>query len=376
MLDRALQGPVLVIVLSEEGLNGGANGPGNNPAAANNKQTKWEPQRALCEIEDMSPVGVEAFARAQAESSLRNEEEPTKSEYIAALLDLRLVIPTLAKKEKRFGNTVDIPQHRRLTDAQMVDAKQALKEKYVAFGVCKHEFEEAAKTVESAKEDAEAEEEATAAAAATQPSPDKRYVLGSSEEEEEHGEAAAAAMPAAINMPEKLGAEFEKAFKNWKRLGMAIDWKKEFASELSPEQLDKPELCPFEDLMHVPIARIYKRLEDAAGKEDAAFYGHLLSMARTYIGGNMSESFCERVLSVANDVMTTGNTLLKADHLKKIVLLRVNRRFMEYMREHRKDVVLMVAQKKGMQCAENLAGIRVQRQGRRKAAAATKRHKA
>ena len=129
--------------------------------------------------------------------------------------------------------------------------------------------------------------------------------------------------------------------------------------------------------MHVPIARIYKRLEDAAGKEDAAFYGHLLSMARTYIGGNMSESFCERVLSVANDVMTTGNTLLKADHLKKIVLLRVNRRFMEYMREHRKDVVMMVAQKKGMQCAENLAGIRVQRQGRKAAAAAaTKRHKA
>ena len=48
------------------------------------------------------------------------------------------------------------------------------------------------------------------------------------------------------------------------------------------------------------------------------------------------------------------------------------------LREHRKDVVMMVAQKKGMQCAENLAGIRVQRQGRRKAAAAaaTKRHKA
>ena len=69
---------------------------------------------------------------------------------------------------------------------------------------------------------------------------------------------------------------------------------------------------------------------------------------------------------------------VKADHLKKIVLLRVNRRFMEYMREHRKDVVMMVAQKKGMQCAENLASIRVQRQGRRKvvAAAATKRHKA
>ena len=151
MLDRALHGPVPVIVLSAESLNGGANGPGSNPAAANNKQTKWEPQRALCEIEDMSPVGQEAFQRAQEESKLRTAEEPTKSEYTAALLDLRLVVPTLAKKEKKFGNIVDIPQHRRLTDEQMVDAKWALKEKYIAFGVSKHEHE-AAKTVESAKE--------------------------------------------------------------------------------------------------------------------------------------------------------------------------------------------------------------------------------
>ena len=81
-------------------------------------------------------------------------------------------------------------------------------------------------------------------------------------------------------------------------------------------------------------------------------------------------------MSVANDAMTTGNTLLKASHLKKIVLLRVNRRFMEYMREHRKDVVMLVAQKKKMLCAENLAGIRVQREERRKAVAATKKQKA
>ena len=66
--------------------------------------------------------------------------------------------------------------------------------------------------------------------------------------------------------------------------------------------------------------------------------------------------------------------------MKKIVLLRVNRRFMEYMREHRKDVVMLVAQKKNMVCAENLASIRVQREDRldrRKAAvAAKKKHKA
>ena len=62
--------------------------------------------------------------------------------------------------------------------------------------------------------------------------------------------------------------------------------------------------------------------------------------------------------------------------MKKIVLLRVNRRFMEYMREHRKDVVMLVAQKKKMLCAENLAGIRVQREERWKAVAAAKKQKA
>ena len=68
--------------------------------------------------------------------------------------------------------------------------------------------------------------------------------------------------------------------------------------------------------------------------------------------------------------------------MKKIVLLRVNRRFMEYMREHRKDVVMLAAQKEII-CAENLASIRVQRCNkrddrldRRKAAAAAKKHKA
>ena len=56
--------------------------------------------------------------------------------------------------------------------------------------------------------------------------------------------------------------------------------------------------------------------------------------------------------------------------------MRVNRRFMEYMWEHRKDVVMLVAQKKNMLCAENLAGIRVQREERRKVAAAAKKQKA
>ena len=47
-----------------------------------------------------------------------------------------------------------------------------------------------------------------------------------------------------------------------------------------------------------------------------------------------SESVCERVLSQANCVMTTGNTLLSDDELEMLVVLRMNREFMEFMREH------------------------------------------
>jgi hypothetical protein len=50
------------------------------------------------------------------------------------------------------------------------------------------------------------------------------------------------------------------------------------------------------------------------------------------IGALNSESFCERVLSACNLVMTEGNTLLGNDELEKLTLLRINRGFMEYMR--------------------------------------------
>ena len=52
-----------------------------------------------------------------------------------------------------------------------------------------------------------------------------------------------------------------------------------------------------------------------------------------------SLSFCERVLSCANDVLTEGNTLLGDEELEMLIILRMNREFMVFMREHYSHLV-------------------------------------
>ena len=61
-------------------------------------------------------------------------------------------------------------------------------------------------------------------------------------------------------------------------------------------------------------------------------YGWLPQLWRCYAGGNAASSYCERMISVANDVMTHGRTLLDDDKLEMLAVLRMNREFMDYMR--------------------------------------------
>ena len=44
-------------------------------------------------------------------------------------------------------------------------------------------------------------------------------------------------------------------------------------------------------------------------------------------------SSCERVNSVAKDVMTGAHLLMKDNAVEKMLVLRINREFMEYMRK-------------------------------------------
>ena len=55
--------------------------------------------------------------------------------------------------------------------------------------------------------------------------------------------------------------------------------------------------------------------------------------ARAAVGRQVRRQL-ERVLSCANNVLTEGNSLLSDEELEMLVVLRMNRKFMEYMRKH------------------------------------------
>ena len=120
-------------------------------------------------------------------------------------------------------------------------------------------------------------------------------------------------------------------FRAWRKF--KVEWSVEFPKEL--EGKDPDALDTVRDLMPLDIGILYRKIE-ASDKERRSF-GYIPRMACRSIGqlGALNaESFCERVLSNANLVMTDGNTLLSDEELEMLVILRMNRDFMIYMREH------------------------------------------
>ena len=120
--------------------------------------------------------------------------------------------------------------------------------------------------------------------------------------------------------------EFKKVFANW--FGLVIDWKAEFAEK----KLKGVDLL--DDLIDLDIGRLYEKIITEVDP-DRYKYGFLPLMAGCcdgQIGALNAESFAERVISGANLVMTNGNTLLGDQMLEMLVVLRMNREFMEFMR--------------------------------------------
>ena len=58
------------------------------------------------------------------------------------------------------------------------------------------------------------------------------------------------------------------------------------------------------------------------------------------LGALNAESFCERVLSCVKLVVSDLHVSLKADEIRMLVMLRMNREFMEYMRVSYPDTPL------------------------------------
>ena len=88
------------------------------------------------------------------------------------------------------------------------------------------------------------------------------------------------------------------------------------------------------------MGTLYKKIIES--DEGAKLYGKIPLMASSspyQIGALNAESFCERVLRCAGHVMTEGNTLLGNEKLEKLGVLRMNRGFMELMRQNYKHVM-------------------------------------
>jgi hypothetical protein len=98
------------------------------------------------------------------------------------------------------------------------------------------------------------------------------------------------------------------------------------------------------DLLHANMFKVYSdmlRSESLRLKKGlSAKFGYLPMMAVAALGALNAESFCERVLSCVKLVVSDLHVSLKAEEIRMLVMLRMNREFMEYMRKTYPDTPL------------------------------------
>jgi hypothetical protein len=92
-------------------------------------------------------------------------------------------------------------------------------------------------------------------------------------------------------------------------------------------------LHPVDDLLKLDMAPLYESL-DLEG-----LYGLLPKMGLARIGRHLGESYCERMGSCAKQVMDDGSSLLSDELLEKIVVLRMNKNLLRYMRGKYPDLM-------------------------------------
>ena len=85
------------------------------------------------------------------------------------------------------------------------------------------------------------------------------------------------------------------------------------------------------ELIRADVASLYGQISSEDPSQD--LYGGLPAIAMALVSGNLSESHCERTISCANDIMTAGRTLLKTEELEMVVVLRMNKNYMEEARQ-------------------------------------------
>ena len=128
---------------------------------------------------------------------------------------------------------------------------------------------------------------------------------------------------AVLNQLRKTYAnEFKVAWANWNKLAMDLDWCKLYPKEKRLQSKTTDELDIVWDLMPLDVGPVYRELS-------GSLYFSMPKLAKQRLGGNMGASFCERMNSIAKDVLDEGNSLLLDAEVEAMVVLRANRRFMK-----------------------------------------------
>ena len=120
-----------------------------------------------------------------------------------------------------------------------------------------------------------------------------------------------------------------------KGVGFVDVVEKNFFIRTTNRIVDKDFKLTWRDLWEVDVGQVLR--EEIIEKDvDRTLYGWLPKMATSSkgsIGCVLASSFCERINSCANAVVTEGpgNTLLSDDEMELLVMLRMNKGFMEFM---------------------------------------------
>ena len=99
------------------------------------------------------------------------------------------------------------------------------------------------------------------------------------------------------------------------------------------------------DLLRVDLKQV---LADAKRKDpDMSKFGFIPYMAKTSLGRLLAESFAERIFRNCNSVPTSGNMRLNPIEMVQLVVLRMNKRFVQYMKKHHRGEIVTAL---GMDC--------------------------
>ena len=87
------------------------------------------------------------------------------------------------------------------------------------------------------------------------------------------------------------------------------------------------ELDVIVDVLDIDIGRLYQKLSSTWA------YDEVIPFACSVVGANMSESFCEREVSIVGQIISKRRTRLSDEMVEMLTVLRMNAAFMQCMSE-------------------------------------------